>query len=233
MEKLKFMCSGFSRIFVLLNVLSFYNQNNMISAIPVDSGSYQLNRIARHLIIKPFPAIENYQSDLYEVFMEPYEYNLKPVAAVASFSNRCDNPIKGDITFIQMQSPAGAVFIRGNVTGLSPGKHGIHIHESGDTRMGCENLGGHFNPYYLPHGGPTSPIRHLGDLGNIRGEDDETAKFDLIDPLMSLVGPRSVVGRTLVITSEEDDLGLYGTPESMTTGSTGKPLACAIISYMN
>lgn len=85
----------------------------------------------------------------------------------------------------------------------------------------------------MPHGGPSSPIRHLGDLGNIESEDGKTANFQLVDPLMSLAGPRSVVGRTLVITNEEDDLGLYSTPESMTTGSTREPLACAIISYMN
>lgn len=85
----------------------------------------------------------------------------------------------------------------------------------------------------LPHGSPSNAIRHIGDLGNIENKDDDVAEFKLADPLMSLVGPRSVVGRALVVTSEEDDLGLYNTPESITTGSTGKPLACAVISYIN
>lgn len=84
----------------------------------------------------------------------------------------------------------------------------------------------------LPHGSPSSPLRHLGDLGNIDVQNEDAAEFKLVDPMMSLIGPRSVVGRALVITSEEDDLGQYSTPASMTTGSTAKPLACAIISYM-
>lgn len=70
-------------------------------------------------------------------------------------------------------------------------------------------------------------------MGNIEGKEDDVANFKLVDSLVSLVGPRSVVGRALVITSEEDDLGKYSTPESMTIGSSGKPIACAIISYMN
>lgn len=49
--------------------------------------------------------------------------------------------------FIQSHPPAGGVLVQGNITGLAPGKHGIHIHQSGDMRQGCEKLGEHFNPF--------------------------------------------------------------------------------------
>ncbi|GJQ71552.1 hypothetical protein Trydic_g11260 [Trypoxylus dichotomus] len=218
----------FLQIFIVLFVID----DKLFWALPIENSVYSFTRYGR-LLIKPFSAVENLQSDLYEVFMEPYGYELKPIAAVASFSTQCDGPIKGDMMFMQLQPPTGPVFIQGNITGLSAGKHGIHIHEGGDIRSGCENLGGHFNPYFLPHGSPSSPMRHIGDLGNIVGKDEDIADFKLVDSLMSLVGPRSVVGRALVITSEEDDLGRYGTPESITTGSTGKPIACAVVSYIN
>lgn len=41
---------------------------------------------------------------------------------------------------------AGVVSIVGQITGLTPGKHGFHIHELPITN-GCDSTGGHFNPY--------------------------------------------------------------------------------------
>ena len=40
-----------------------------------------------------------------------------------------------------------------------------------------------------------------------------------------------IVGRGLVIHSDEDDFGLGGHPESLTTGNSGKRIACATIIY--
>ena len=52
----------------------------------------------------------------------------------------------GEIVFTQ-PNPAAPVLIMGNVTGLSAGMHGFHIHLAGDLRQGCESTGPHFNPY--------------------------------------------------------------------------------------
>lgn len=49
-------------------------RDSILSALPIENGIYPLNNFGRRLIIKPFPGIENLQSDLYEVFMEPYGY---------------------------------------------------------------------------------------------------------------------------------------------------------------
>lgn len=57
--------------------------------------------------------------------------------------------VKGELLFTQSHPPHGAVLIRGNITGLTEGKHGIHVHETGDIRNGCENIGDHFNPYHV------------------------------------------------------------------------------------
>ncbi|KAJ8932724.1 hypothetical protein NQ314_014420, partial [Rhamnusium bicolor] len=144
-----------------------------------------------------------------------------------------EGEIKGELLFIQKHPPVGETAIRGNITGLPAGKHGIHIHQSGDLREGCEKLGGHFNPYHLQHGGPTDPMRHAGDLGNIEaGEGDNTEIF-IVDPLISLSGgPRGIVGRAIVITSDVDDLGRGGSADSLVSGNSGKPIACAVIAYV-
>jgi Cu/Zn superoxide dismutase len=55
------------------------------------------------------------------------------------------NEVVGDITFVQEQD-GGTVKLSGTVSGLTPGKHGFHIHEKGDVRNNCVAAEGHFNP---------------------------------------------------------------------------------------
>ena len=55
------------------------------------------------------------------------------------------------------------------------------------------------------------------------------AKFDLKDTLISLSGERSVIGRTMVIHADVDDLGVGGHELSKTTGNAGGRLACGVI----
>ena len=47
----------------------------------------------------------------------------------------------------------------------------------------------------------------MGDLGNVTANDDGLAKFDFTDKLIRLNGPNSIIGRTMVIHGDPDDLG--------------------------
>ena len=60
------------------------------------------------------------------------------------------NEVVGNITFLQEQD-GGAVKLSGTVSGLTPGKHGFHVHEKGDIRNDCVAAGGHFNPEKVGH----------------------------------------------------------------------------------
>ncbi|XP_032676384.1 copper chaperone for superoxide dismutase [Odontomachus brunneus] len=136
-----------------------------------------------------------------------------------------DNLVKGVIRFAQ--TPKGCV-IDGTVDGLAPGTHGIHIHECGDISKGCDSVGEHYNPNNSLHGDPENKLseRHAGDLGNILADSTGRATFRKIDKFLEIP---DIIGRSLVITENSDDLGKGNNPESKINGNSGNRLACGII----
>ena len=142
---------------------------------------------------------------------------------------QCDlqhsDKVKG--TILLMQAPGTATLIKGTITGLTPGKHGFHIHEFGDMSDGCKSMGGHYNPDGVNHGDLQQG--HVGDLENVVANEDGVAKFSITASRVDLLGDRSVIGRGLVIHEDEDDLGKGGDAESLKTGNAGERLACGVI----
>ncbi|EEB20028.1 superoxide dismutase, putative [Pediculus humanus corporis] len=136
--------------------------------------------------------------------------------------------VKGVINFSQ-QSPTDPVVISGEVSGLTEGKHGFHVHEFGDNTNGCTSAGAHFNPFNRDHGGPDAAVRHVGDMGNIVANNQGVATVKLSDTVMSLSGQTSIIGRTVVVHADPDDLGLGGHELSKTTGNAGGRVACGVI----
>lgn len=134
--------------------------------------------------------------------------------------------VKGTILLRQLEQGTGTVIV-GRITGLEPGEHGFHIHEFGDLTDGCESAGGHYNPDDVDHGDLENG--HVGDLGNVTADTNGVADFTLIAKRVDLIGKRSVVGRSIVIHSDVDDLGKGGDAESLKTGNAGKRLACGVI----
>lgn len=120
--------------------------------------------------------------------------------------------------------------------GLPPlTEHGFHVHQYGDQRKGCESAGPHFNPYNTNHGAQTDKknYRHIGDLGNVTADENGIASGTILDPLIALSGKNNIIGRSLVIHEDIDDLGRGGNAESLKTGNAGKRLCCGIIGLAN
>ena len=72
-----------------------------------------------------------------------------PVQAVCVFKDG----IKGYVLFKEDLNKKETI-IKVELENVPKGKHGIHIHETGDLRMGCTSLCEHYNPYNKVHGGP-------------------------------------------------------------------------------
>lgn len=136
--------------------------------------------------------------------------------------------VTGSVNFTQ-DVGGGVVTVTGQVTGLTPGKHGFHVHEFGDYTGGCTSTGSHFNPFSKNHGAPGDADRHVGDLGNIVANADGIAKVEITDKLIQLTGPNSIIGRAIVVHADEDDLGKGGHDDSLTTGHAGARLSCGVI----
>ncbi|KAL3230214.1 Superoxide dismutase [Cu-Zn] [Nakaseomyces bracarensis] len=120
------------------------------------------------------------------------------------------------------------------IAGNSPNaERGFHIHEFGDVTNGCVSAGPHFNPFKKTHGAPTDEIRHVGDMGNIKTDEHGVAKGSFQDSLIKLIGPTSVVGRSVVIHAGTDDLGKGDDEESKKTGNAGPRPACGVIGLTN
>ncbi|KAF8598490.1 copper/zinc binding superoxide dismutase, partial [Ceratobasidium sp. AG-I] len=106
---------------------------------------------------------------------------------------------------------------------------GFHIHEFGDATDGCMSSGSHYNPLAQTHAGPDDIHRHVGDLGNIHSDADGIAKLDFSDNVVSLTGPFSIIGRTVVVHTGTDDLGRGGNEDSLKTGNAGGRAACGVV----
>ncbi|XP_011503107.1 PREDICTED: superoxide dismutase [Cu-Zn] [Ceratosolen solmsi marchali] len=131
--------------------------------------------------------------------------------------------------FFEQSGESDPVKVTGEVSGLKQGLHGFHIHEFGDNTNGCTSAGPHFNPLGKEHGGPTDDVRHVGDLGNVEAGADGIAKIQITDKFINLHGVHNIIGRTLVVHADPDDLGKGGHELSKTTGNAGGRLACGVI----
>jgi Cu-Zn family superoxide dismutase len=148
-----------------------------------------------------------------------------PTKAIAVVHGFGSSQVKGVVQFTVTDD---GVEIRGEITGLTPGKHGFHIHEFGDCSSGeAKCAGGHFNPDKKMHGGPDSENRHVGDLGNLTADDSGKAVIQMKDKLIALSGPHSIIGRAVIIHAKPDDL------KSQPAGDAGDRIAGGVVGIAN
>lgn len=147
-----------------------------------------------------------------------YHTTTKAVAVVHPTRG---NTVSGTVIFVQQKK---GTLITAQLQGLRPGEHGFHLHEFGDCA--CADAvcaGDHFNPTHHKHGGPNSEQRHVGDMGNIVADEQGNARLEYIDLLITLNGPQSIIGRSVIVHEKRDDL------VSQPTGDAGARVGCGVI----
>lgn len=148
---------------------------------------------------------------------EATEHADVPKDAVAVLASTSGSEVKG---IIRMRQEDGYVHITGKVINLTPGKHGFHIHEFGDlTKADGTAAGGHYDPHGHDHGAPGEDS-HMGDLGNIEANEEGIANIDMKAEGVVL---HLVLGRSLVVHADEDDL------TSQPSGNAGPRIGVGVI----
>ena len=145
----------------------------------------------------------------------------EPTKAIAVLHSASGSQVAGTVTFTRTGDTTVVV---ADVTGLTPGKHGFHIHEFGDcSAPDATSAGGHFNPMHKQHGGPDAAEHHAGDLGNLDADASGKAHLELKDPDLMLSGENSILGRSVIVHAKEDDL------KSQPVGNAGGRLGCGVV----
>ncbi len=131
------------------------------------------------------------------------------------------NKAHGTATFTKVSN---GVRVEVEVMDLTPGDHGIHLHEKGDcSAPDAMSAGGHWNPAGMPHGAPGSVRRHAGDFGNLTANSKGRAYLKFVDPILTMDGPSSIIGRAVVVHAQADDM------VTQPTGNSGGRVACGVI----
>jgi Cu-Zn family superoxide dismutase len=119
-----------------------------------------------------------------------------------------------------------------DVTGLTPGKHGVHLHAVGKCEPDFAAAGGHFDPGPASNTDPDAnhPF-HMGDIPNLEVGSDGKGTLKAVTTRVTLsAGPLSLFDAdgTAIIIHGNEDKGVTGEPKSGVSG--GPRVACGVLS---
>jgi len=143
-------------------------------------------------------------------------------SATTTLESTKGNTAGGKVDFRQK---GDKVLVTATLSGLSPGQHGFHIHEKGDCSSGDGmSAGGHFNPTTKPHGAPTAPDHHTGDMPMVVADaaGNATLRAEL-DAMTIGSGATDIVGKSVIVHKDPDDY------KTQPTGNSGARVACGVI----
>lgn len=148
----------------------------------------------------------------------------KGVAVIAPTTK--DSKVNGTVTFEETKD---GLQVHAILHGLTPGKHGFHVHEFGALGNEGNDAGGHYNPNHTKHGfllADGFKKAHAGDFGNIEADEQGNAELGLFVPGLFLNGEKySVAGRAMIVHEKQDDF-------SQPTGNAGARIAGGIITII-
>ena len=137
--------------------------------------------------------------------------------------NSPDGELMGIVNLTQ-GSNGGLLWV--NVTGLTTGPHGFHIHETGSCSPDFSAAGNHFTPEGKEHGYLNPNGDHAGDMPNIYASEGGTVWADVFNEDITLdAGPDNSVfdadGSAVIIHEKGDSYGA--------DAGAGGRVACGVI----
>jgi len=127
----------------------------------------------------------------------------------------------GNVGSAVIQEVAGGLRVSVDMTGMSAGTHGVHVHAVGK----CEgpdftSAGGHWNPAAHQHGMENPMGPHMGDLPNLEVGADGTGHLAFTLAGATLAGLLDADGAAVVVHAKADDM------KTDPSGNSGGRIAC-------
>ncbi len=142
--------------------------------------------------------------------------------AAATMSGPDGTPM-GTVTL--QQGPNG-VLVSADISGLTPGPHGFHLHDTGACTPDFSAAGSHFAPGDEGHGFMHTEGSHAGDLPNIYAGSDGTARADHFTSAVTL----AATGDTSVFDADGSAIIIHAKPDSYgPEPGAGDRVACGVI----
>jgi Cu-Zn family superoxide dismutase len=146
---------------------------------------------------------------------------ITPKKVAIALNAKSGSNATGNIVF---KEENGKVHMTAIMSGLEPGSHAIHIHQTSDcSSTDGKSAGGHWNPTNQPHGkwGATEGY-HKGDIGNFIADEkgNGTISFSTDEWCIGCDDDnKNILGKGVIVHAGTDD---YGQP----TGNAGGRVSC-------
>jgi Cu-Zn family superoxide dismutase len=140
--------------------------------------------------------------------------------------------ITGTAELVERAQGTGTIVeITVRASGLTPGKHGVHLHAVGKCEAPFTTAGGHFDPGPAGNTDPDAnhPF-HMGDIPNLEVGADGNGQMKIVTSRVTLSdGPLSIFDTdgTAIIIHGNEDKGVTGEPKSGVSG--GPRIACGVL----
>lgn len=139
-----------------------------------------------------------------------------------ALNSKSGSSVTGNVIF---ENNDNGVTMTAVMSGLEPGEHAIHLHETSDcSAEDGTSAGGHWNPTGQPHGkwGATEGY-HKGDIGNFTASDAGKATFTFsTDEWCIGCGDetKDILGKAIIVHQGTDDF------TTQPTGAAGGRISC-------
>lgn len=165
---------------------------------------------------------KNKKEEVKETEVEVVKKIVSEKKLTINLSPKSDSKAEGTASFKETD---GIVTMAAKLTGLTEGKHAIHLHEKADcSSVDGKSSGGHWNPTAQPHGKwGTDTGFHKGDIGNFKVGADGVGKVTLATDQWCIGcgdDTKNILGKAVIVHQGTDDF------TSQPSGAAGNRISC-------
>ncbi|WP_206453316.1 superoxide dismutase family protein [Aurantimonas marina] len=147
-------------------------------------------------------------------------------SGTAPMTVELNGPDGASLGTVEVTSTPLGILLNAELSGLSDGQHGFHIHETGVCEGDFKSAGGHYNPGEADHGYLSGNGPHAGDMPNFTVTGG-AAKFETFNAMVAVEGGEAPLadeeGSALIVHGGADDY------ISQPSGDAGDRVACGVI----